>query len=199
MGIARKRMLPCNRADTLRPVKLLIVIGRHHLAEKQHLSRSAVSSTQNQARCPVCDQGHGRQTSPLDLSHAALRHEIRGPRSSLIRASTPRVTDQAPQVQSRKARIPSHPNTGGGLTTAVSGEAVNSMYSCEFGSRSARQADCITLILSPEELDAMIDSGGVAASISAKSFTLKSWRSGPFSWTRSASATAFFKSVVNFR
>jgi hypothetical protein len=33
------------------------------------------------------------------------------------------------------------------------------------------QADFITLILSPEELDAMIDSGGVAASISAKSFT----------------------------
>jgi hypothetical protein len=32
-------------------------------------------------------------------------------------ASTPRVTDQAPQGQSRKARIPNHPNTGGSLTS----------------------------------------------------------------------------------
>src|ERR1700693_2958259 len=60
-------------------------------------------------------------------------------------------------------------------------------------------ADCITLMVSPDELDAMIESGGVAASISAKSLILKSWRSGPFSWTKSASESAFFISRVNSR
>jgi len=42
----------------------------------------------------------------------------------------------------------------------------------------------------------MIVSGRVAASSSAKSLTLNSLRSGPFSWTKSASASACFKSVV---
>src|ERR1700722_2792159 len=60
-------------------------------------------------------------------------------------------------------------------------------------------ADCITLMVSPDELDAMIESGGVAASISANSLILKSWRSGPFSWTKSASDNAFFIPSVNLR
>src|SRR5438046_1775140 len=87
-----------------------------HLAAKQNLSGSTIPSIPNQVGGAHRDQGHGRQAGPLGLPHAALRDEIRGPRSSLLRASTPRVTDQAPQGQSRKARIPSHPNTGGGLT-----------------------------------------------------------------------------------
>ena len=41
--------------------------------------------------------------------------------------------------------------------------------------------DCVTLIVIPEELDAMIESVGVAASISANNLILKSGRSGPFS------------------
>src|SRR5437870_9725892 len=81
------------------------------------ISGSAVPSIANQVGGSHRDQGHGRQAGPLGLPHAALRHEIRGPRSSRLRASTPRVTDQAPQGQSPKARIPSHPNTGGGLTS----------------------------------------------------------------------------------
>src|SRR5207302_1585139 len=89
----------------------------YHLAVKQNLSGSAVPSIANQVGGSHRDQGHGRQAGPLGLPHAALRHEIRGPRSSRLRASTPRVTDQAPQGQSPKARIPSHPNTGGGLTS----------------------------------------------------------------------------------
>src|SRR5437879_9108550 len=91
--------------------------GGYHLAVKQNLSGSAVPSIANQVGGSHRDQGHGRQAGPLGLPHAALRHEIRGPRSSRLRASTPRVTDQAPQGQSPKARIPSHPNTGGGLTS----------------------------------------------------------------------------------
>src|SRR5580700_529624 len=56
------------------------------------------------------------------------------------------------------------------------------------------QADCITLIVIPDELDAMIESTGVAPSISANTLILKSGRSGPFSCTRSASDKAFFMS-----
>ena len=42
----------------------------------------------------------------------------------------------------------------------------------------------------------MIESGGVASSMSANSFVLKSGRSGPFSWTKSASDNASFMSAV---
>ena len=53
------------------------------------------------------------------------------------------------------------------------------------------QADCMTLIVIPDELDAMMESTGVTASISANNLILKSGLSGPFSWTKSASETAF--------
>ena len=39
----------------------------------------------------------------------------------------------------------------------------------------------ISLIVMPDELEAMIASGGVASSMSANSFTFSSGRSGPFS------------------
>ncbi len=42
----------------------------------------------------------------------------------------------------------------------------------------------------PDELDARIAPGGAASSISANSLTLNSGRSGAFSWTKSASASA---------
>ncbi len=59
--------------------------------------------------------------------------------------------------------------------------------------------DCMVLIVNPDELDAMIESCGVALSRSAKSLILKSGRSGPFSWTKSAFDTALFRSVVKSR
>ena len=58
---------------------------------------------------------------------------------------------------------------------------------------------CITLGVIPDELEAMIESGGVAASMSAKSFILNSGRSGAFSWTKSACASASFMSDVKDR
>src|SRR6266567_3701935 len=60
-------------------------------------------------------------------------------------------------------------------------------------------SDCITLGVIPEELDAMIESGGVAASISTNNLILKSGRSGPFSWTKSACDSASFMLVVKLR
>src|SRR5712671_3663981 len=48
----------------------------------------------------------------------------------------------------------------------------------------------MTVIVNPDELDAMIESGGVASSMSANSLILKSGRSGPFSWTKSACDSA---------
>ena len=68
--------------------------GGQHLAAKQHLFGSAVSSTQNQARSSRCDQGHGRQAGPTGLPHAPLRDEIRRPRSGVLRGSTSQATNQ---------------------------------------------------------------------------------------------------------
>src|SRR5712692_3236311 len=63
--------------------------------------------------------------------------------------------------------------------------------------RSGRlHLDWITLIVRLDELEAMIESGGVASSISANSLILKSGRSGPFSWTKSAWDRASFMLVV---
>lgn len=53
-----------------------------------------------------------------------------------------------------------------------------------------RHSAWMTLIVIPDELDAMIAPGGVASSMSANSGTLSSGRSGAFSCTKSASATA---------
>src|SRR5262249_39797259 len=59
--------------------------------------------------------------------------------------------------------------------------------------------DWITSMVMPEELEARIALGGVASSISANNFALKSGRSGAFSWTKSAlaSAAAIFDTKVN--
>src|SRR6266403_2123188 len=57
----------------------------------------------------------------------------------------------------------------------------------------------ITLGVIPDELEARSESTGVTSSISEYSFILKSGRSGPFSWTRSACDSAFFISVVKVK
>src|SRR5258705_4077268 len=71
---------------------------------------------------------------------------------------------------------------------------------CPMSTRSGcLHFDCMTLGVIPDELDAMIESGGVAASISANNLILKSGRSGPFSWTKSACDSASFMLVVKLR
>src|SRR5947207_7143678 len=71
---------------------------------------------------------------------------------------------------------------------------------CPMRIRSGRlHFDWITLGVIPDELEAIIESGGVASSMSAKSFILKSGRSGPFSWTKSACDSASFMLVVKLR
>src|ERR1700730_1914700 len=55
----------------------------------------------------------------------------------------------------------------------------------------------MTLMVIPEELEAMMEFGGVASSTSANSLILKAGRSGPFSWTKSASESGPFKLAAN--
>src|SRR5882724_6445752 len=57
----------------------------------------------------------------------------------------------------------------------------------------------ITLGVIPDELEARSESTGVISSMSAYSFILKSGRSGPFSWTRSAWESASFMLVVKLK
>ena len=45
----------------------------------------------------------------------------------------------------------------------------------------------------------MIESSGVTSSMCANNFILKSGRSGPFSWTKSAVANACFESLVKLK
>ena len=85
-------------------------------------------------------------------------------------------------------------------TTSTSGITCGGLKGCPTSTRSGRlHSVCITLGMMLDELDAMIESGGVAASMSANSLILKSGRSGPFSWTKSAFANACFMSVVKLR
>src|SRR5437899_12390159 len=66
--------------------------GGQHLAAKQNLAGSTIPSIPNQVGSAHRDQGHGRQAGPLGLPHAALRYEISGPSTSIVRASTPLVS-----------------------------------------------------------------------------------------------------------
>src|SRR5258705_270874 len=76
-------------------------------------------------------------------------------------------------------------------TTSTSGMICGGLNGCPITQRSGRlQPDCMTLIVIPDELEAMIESGGVASSMPANNLILKSGRSGPFSWTKSASESA---------
>src|SRR6266849_6440213 len=85
-------------------------------------------------------------------------------------------------------------------TTSTSGMTCGGLNGWPTRQRSGRvHFDCMTLGVMPDELDAMIESGGVASSMSANNFILKSGRSGPFSWTKSAPDSAFFMSVVKPR
>ena len=61
------------------------------------------------------------------------------------------------------------------------------------------QFACMTLGVIPDELDAMKESTGVTASMSTKSFILKSGRSGPFSWTKSALSKAWCMLLAKVR
>src|SRR5207237_822085 len=76
-------------------------------------------------------------------------------------------------------------------TTSTSGTMWGGLNGWPMTQRSGRLAPVwMTAIGMPDELDARIAPGGVASSISAKSLTLNSGRSGAFSWTKSASASA---------
>src|SRR3954452_10993794 len=85
-------------------------------------------------------------------------------------------------------------------TTSTNGMMCGGLNGCPTRMRSGcLQFDCMTLGVIPDELDAMIESTGVASSMSANNLILKSGLSGAFSWTKSACASAFFISVVNDR
>src|SRR6266851_5609079 len=82
-------------------------------------------------------------------------------------------------------------------TTSTNGMMWGGLKGCPTTIRSGYlHFDCMTLGVIPEELDAISESGDVASSMSAYNLILKSGRSGPFSWTRSAFDRASFKLVV---
>src|SRR5487761_408154 len=85
-------------------------------------------------------------------------------------------------------------------TTSTRGMMCGGLNGWPITQRSGRlHADWITSMVMLEELDARIDSAGVAASISANNLALKSGRSGAFSCTRSASDRAAVILDVNDR
>src|SRR6266568_4228100 len=76
-------------------------------------------------------------------------------------------------------------------TTSTRGTMWGGLKGCPITQRSGRLAPTwITSMGMPDELDARIAPGGAASSMSANSLTLNSGRSGAFSWTKSASASA---------
>src|ERR1700730_13268640 len=85
--------------------------GGQYVTGKQYVSGSAVSSIQNSARCPHCDQGHGGQVGAIGVPHAALWDQVHGPRCEVLRGPTSRSTDQTAQVESCQARISSRPTS----------------------------------------------------------------------------------------
>src|SRR6266566_4951578 len=74
-------------------------------------------------------------------------------------------------------------------TTSTSGTMCGGLNGWPTTHRSGYlHADCITLIVSPDELDAMIESLGVAASMSENNLTFKSFHAASMYRRRFASA-----------
>src|SRR5215469_2444360 len=79
--------------------------GGEHLTTQQYLFGGTVSPTKNQARRSRCHQGYGCQAGSIGVSNAALWHDIRRPRSGVLRRSAPQTANQLSQTQSRQSRI----------------------------------------------------------------------------------------------
>src|SRR5262249_48151402 len=110
--ISGERIIGKGRLPTNNRVTTALKIAGQQPTSKQYLSGSAVPPIKNQAGCSHRDQGHGRQAGPLGLPHTALRDEIRGSRSRVLRGSTPADPDYASQMEGRQAGIQSHRSSG---------------------------------------------------------------------------------------
>src|SRR5271156_1550923 len=115
--------------------------GSQHVTGKQHLSGSAVSPIQNQARRPSCDHSHGGQAGAIGLPYALLRDEIRRPGSKIVRGPTPRETDRTTQMEKPPswdfALLKLQPKTPDFLRigVGVSGETYRYQSICSCGAR----------------------------------------------------------------
>ena len=67
------------------------------------------------AGTPGSHQGHGCRARPSGLPHAALRDEIPGPGSRVLRSPVPQTAGELPEATSRPARIANHRSCGPGL------------------------------------------------------------------------------------
>src|ERR1700674_3041640 len=89
--------------------------GGHYFTGERQLFRGAVPPISDSAGASGGDQGHGRQTRPARLPHAALRNEICRPRSRALRDTTPQTAGHPSQAKSRPARFANHRSCCSGL------------------------------------------------------------------------------------
>src|SRR5215472_2756991 len=82
--------------------------GGHLFTGERQLFRRAVSPIADSTGASGGNQGHGRQTRSAHLSQAALRNEIRRPRSHVLRGTTPQTAGNSSQAKSRPTRIANH-------------------------------------------------------------------------------------------
>src|SRR5271155_1211128 len=97
--ISGDKVLGIRSAAHEQSCKYCLEDGSQHVTGKQHLSGSAVSPIQNQARRPSCNHSHGGQAGAIGLPYALLRDEIRRPGSKIVRGPTPRETDRTTQME----------------------------------------------------------------------------------------------------
>jgi hypothetical protein len=83
--ISGEKIIGKGRLRTNNRANIALKMAASTLRKKQYGSRGAIPQAENQTGCSHRDQGHGGQAGSLGLPHVALRDEIRGPRSSLLR------------------------------------------------------------------------------------------------------------------
>src|ERR1700751_3967408 len=95
--IGKGRMPTNNRATTV----LRMAATTLRESEERQLFRGTVPPTSDSAGASGGSEGHGRQTRPAHIPHAALRNEICEPRIRVVRGTTPQTAGYPPQAKSR--------------------------------------------------------------------------------------------------
>src|SRR5437773_2429128 len=108
---ARSRNSPCTQ-----PCRHRTPSGSLDPTEKSNVSRRAVPTLAQQARCSQSHHRHGAPPRPTGLPHAEVWSALHRQRGGILRAKKPPTTNRVRQKEGRPTRPAGHPSSCVNLT-----------------------------------------------------------------------------------